>query len=211
MTPEELEAEVMRLRDEAGRLRDYIEIWKLQSRYSHLHHMMRMSEVPALFAQKTPGITVEVDDSGVLEGIEGVKKFFCELTGDRDTIPGWLQQHMTVNPVIEINKDRTKAKGVWHSPGLLSRIHNGKLTPCWVWGKYDMEYVKEDGIWKFWHFAFRLTFHTPYDKGWVEEPNIVSMRRFPGYKPDKPTTYFTPYSPYRINIFEPPPPEPYEE
>jgi len=215
MTLEELEAEVKRLKEqlaETARARDYIEIWKLQSLYSHLYHIGRRSEVPSLFAQKTPGVIMEIEDSGVYEGIESVNRFWnTVLTDKMHMTAGSLALHMTVNPVIEINKAGTMAKGVWHSHGFVSMVGAGGFKQFLCLGKYDMEYVKEDGQWKFLKFGYRLTFMCPYEKGWVEEPVGASIAGSPLNTPDKPTTYFMPYSRYRINTMQPPPPEPYQD
>jgi len=114
---EKLEAEVLRLKKqvaELSRIKDYIEIWKLQSRYAHLYFMLRNSEIPSLFAQKTPGVSIDIEDAGIYEGIEGVKRFWTTFLSEEryKGAPGWLAVHMTVNPIIEINKDGTRAKGV---------------------------------------------------------------------------------------------------
>ncbi len=212
---EELEAEIRRLKEQIAeheRTKDYIEIWKLQSRYSHLYHMFRISEIPGLFAQKTPGVSVELEDTGVYEGIEGVKTLFGTILNEKYLkSPGIHAVHMTLNPIIEINKEGTRAKAVWHSHGSVTLGHDGPLTAFWGAGKYDMEYVKEDGQWKFLKLVYRLTYMTPYDKGWVEEAEGSSMARQTEYPPDKPTTHYMPYSRHRVNIFQPPPPEPYED
>ncbi|MGA2108266.1 MAG: nuclear transport factor 2 family protein [Syntrophorhabdales bacterium] len=214
---EELEAEVNRLKEQIAELswaKDYIEIWKLQSKYTHLYHVLKRSEIPALFAQKTPGVLVELEDAGVFEGLEGVKKVFGILLSEkRHNTPGFMGLHMTVNPVIEINRHRTKAKGVWYSHGSVAIMRDGELKALWCLGRYDMEYVKEDGQWKFLKLVYRITYMTPFDKGWVEEPIAVSMgeraSRLPGMTPDRPTTYHMPYAPDQLNEFGPPPPEPY--
>jgi hypothetical protein len=215
MTLRELEAEVKKLKaqmTEGARAKDYIEIWKLQSRYAHLYHIGRMSEVPALFARKTPGVTMEIEDSGVYDGIESITRFWNTVFSDRKSrSPGQLALHMTVNPVIEINKAGTRARGIWHSHGFCSFGGSGTFKQFLCLGKYDMEYVKEDGEWKFFKFAYRLTFMCPYEKGWVEEPVAASIAGNPDNVPDKPTTYFMPYSRYRINVMLPAPPEPYDD
>jgi hypothetical protein len=118
---------------------------------------------------------------------------------------------MTVNPLIEINKKGTRAKGVWHSHGFASMGMSPNPRQFLCLGKYDMEYVKENGAWKILKFAYRITFMCSYEKGWVEEPIGGSIAGSPENKPDKPTTFFMPYSRYRINVMEPPPPEPYED
>lgn len=215
MTLEQLEDEVIRLKEqvaESARTKDYIEIWKLQSLYSHLYHIGKRAEVPLLFAQKTPGVNMEIEDSGVYEGIESITRFWNTVFSEKKHMTaGFLALHMTVNPVIEINKEGTRAKGVWHSHGFASMRTTLRPTQFLCLGKYDMEYVKEDGQWKFFKFAYRLTFMCPYEKGWVEEPVGASIAGSPDNIPDKPTTYHMPYSQYRINIMQPPPPEPYED
>jgi len=219
MTMEELEAEVIRLKEqvaECARAKDYIEIWKLQSTYTQLYHTLRRSEIPNLFAQKTPGVAIELEDGGLYEGLAGIQKVFGGILSEkRHNTPGFMGLHMTVNPVIEINKAGTSARGVWYSHGSVSLSREGELTAFWCLGRYDMEYVKEGGHWKFLKLAYRITYMTPYEKGWIKEPIGVSMgeriARFTDIEPDKPTTYHVPYSPDGLNEFGPPPPKPYED
>ncbi len=212
---QDLKAEVASLKEqvaELSRVKDYIEIWKLQSRYAHLYFMLRNSEIPSLFAQKTPGVSIDIEDAGIYEGIEGVKRFWTTvLSEERVRSPGWLAVHMTQNPIIEINKAGTRAKGVWFSHGSVSMRREGKLDCLLCLGKYDMEYVKEDGEWKFFKLAYRIAYMCPLDKGWVEEPITGSIAGVPDNSPDRPATNYLPYSRYRINIFPPPPPEPYKD
>jgi hypothetical protein len=215
MTMAELEAEVKSLKKQVAEgawAKDYIEIWKLQSLYSHLYHIGKRAEVPLLFAQKTPGVNMEIEDSGVYEGIESITRFWNTVFSEKKHMTaGFLALHMTVNPIIEINSEGTKAKGLWHSHGFASMGGGGRLAQFLCLGKYDMEYVKEDENWKFFKFVYCLTFMCPYEKGWVEEPVGASIAGSPENIPDKPTTYFMPYSRHRINVMQPPPPEPYED
>jgi hypothetical protein len=209
----ELRAEIAKLKtvvEENAYLKDYIEIWQLTSYYTHIYHMLKNEECPALFAQRVPDVSIEVFDSGVFEGIEAVRTFFKMMTANTQR-PGWMQQHLAVNPVIKIAKDRMHAKALWHSPGIVSRFRKDKLTAYWNWAKYDMDYIKEDGAWKFHKVAARLTFQSPYHKGWFKEPVASSSGGFVGVKPTRPTTYHMPYNPYRINVFQPDPPiKPFE-
>jgi hypothetical protein len=214
MTLEQLEAELERLKAQVAegvRAKDILEIWKLQSLYSHLYHIGRRSEVPALFAQRTPGVRLELEDSGVYDSLESVTRFWNTVFDDRKIGAGHLAIHMTVNPVIEIDGAGTRARGLWHSHGYCSLPVEGSLKQFLCLGKYDMEYVKEDGQWKFLKFAYRQTFMCPYEDGWVREPVAASLAGSPGNSPDKPTTYYMPYSRYRINVFQPPPPEPFAD
>ena len=216
MTLKQLEEEVKALKKQVAEnawAKDYLEIWKLMSLYSHLYHIGRNSEVPALFAQKTPGVTFELEDSGVYEGLTSIAYFWNKVfdVNRMQGSPGFLAIHMTCNPVIEINKKGTLAKGLWHSHGVCSFAVEGKVKQFLALGKYDVEYVKEDGKWKFFKFAYRQTYMCPYEKGWVDEPVAASIAGNPLNKPDKPVTYYMPYCRYRINTMQPPPPEPYAD
>src|SRR3972149_5834254 len=101
-TLEQLAAEVRELRRQviAGqRARDELEIQKVQSLYSHYYQIGRRGNVPSLFARHTPGVTLEIEDSGVYEGIEGVTRFWNDVFGGNSPLPvGWLAVHMTCNP-----------------------------------------------------------------------------------------------------------------
>jgi hypothetical protein len=213
---EELAKEVEELKKQVAEnswAKDYLEIWKLQSLYSHLYHIGRNSEVPSLFAQKTPGVVMEIEDSGVFVGIDSVTRFWNDVfdANRMQKSPGFLAIHMTVNPIIEIDRHGTRAHGIWHSHGVCSLAALGTMKQFTCLGKYDIEYVKEDGKWKFLNFAYRLTYMAPYEKGWMDEPQAASIAGNPQNKPDRPTTYHMPYSKYRINIMQPPPPEPYKD
>jgi hypothetical protein len=216
MTLEQLEVEVKILKEQVAEnawAKDYLKIWKLMSLYSHLYYLGRFSDVPDLFAQKTPDVTMELEDSGVYEGVKSIKRFWTEVfdVNRMHRSPGWLAIHMTVNPVIEINRKGTLAKGIWHSHGYVSMIRGETYGQNLCLGKYVVDFIKEDGKWKFHHFVYRLAFMCPYEKGWVEQPITASIAGNPKNKPDKPVTYHMPYSRYRINVMEPPPPEPFDD
>ncbi|OFW56439.1 MAG: hypothetical protein A2133_11435 [Actinobacteria bacterium RBG_16_64_13] len=214
VTLEQLATEVENLKERVAELacaKDELEIWKLQSLYSHLYYIGRRSQIPDLFAQKTPGVSLEIEDSGVYEGIDSITRFWNTVFSDKKIGAGHLAIHMTVNPLIEIDRGRTKARGLWHSHGYCSLLEGGALKQFLCLGKYDMEYVKEDGQWKILKFAYRQAFMCPYEKGWVDEPVAASIAGSPDNIPDKPTTYYMPYSRYRKNVMEPPPPEPYDD
>ncbi|MZR11700.1 hypothetical protein GQE99_01510 [Maritimibacter sp. DP07] len=205
---EALKREVAELRDTTNdlmRLKDHNEICELTSYYTHIYHMLKNEECPELWAQKVDDVSIEIFDGGVYEGIEQVRAFFKAMSNNI-VRPGWMQQHLALNPVVKISEDRQRAKGLFHSPGIVSRFRKEKLTAYWNWCKYDISYVREDDAWKFHKLRARLTFQSPYHKGWVKEPVASSSAGFSGITPTHPTTYHMPYNPYRINVFEPSPP-----
>lgn len=213
MTLEQLEAELAALREqvrEGQRAKDELEIQKVQSLYSHHYQVGMRSEVPRLFAQHTPGVTLEIEDSGVYEGIESITRFWNTVLGTESAFsPGFMAVHLSCNPVIEIDRDGTRAKGVWHSHGFCT-LPLDALIPFLCSGKYDMEYVKEDGRWKIFKFAYRQIFMSPYEEGWVKVPSKGSIAAHPENRPDKPTTFHTPYTPNAIYFPQPPAPHPFD-
>ena len=65
--------------------------------------------------------------------------------------------HTQTTPIIEIAGDGKTAKGIWYSPGIGTNveIRNDKpeISGGWFWEKYAVDFVKEDGKWKIWHFS----------------------------------------------------------
>ena len=87
---------------------------------------------------------------------------------------------------------------------------SGKLIGWWLWGDYGVDFVKEDGKWKFWHFHVYSYIMTPYDKSWVE-PNVLKFPPVPDdIKPDRPGSTSRLYSLTGEIKYDPVPPEPYE-
>jgi hypothetical protein len=60
---------------------------------------------------------------------------------------------MSVNPAFDIDKDGNCAKAVWLSPGITSLYRDGVMKAGWNFGKYEMDYIKQNGNGKFLPFA----------------------------------------------------------
>jgi len=156
MNLEELSAKIQHFED-------LEEIKKMQRKYQYWLYKQDYEKIAErCFARKTPGVRMEASDSGTFKGTEGVKKFFLEVMDILRKKQGGFTMHMAVGPVIEIARDGKTAKSIWFSPGC--------ATDMWIWGVYMIDYVKEDGEWKFWHLNFNPFFRTPYDKGWAKVP-----------------------------------------
>ena len=150
---------------------------------------------------------------GVYEGSEGVRKAMVKAHQSMGVgKPGFLFVHTQTTPVIEVAGDGKTAKGVWMSPGLETRKNpkTEELVAYWLWGNYGVDFIKEDGKWRFWHFHVYPYILTPYDKSWTE-PHVLSIQPLPDEaKPDRPPTSNPLYSTTAEIKFSPVPPEPYE-
>jgi hypothetical protein len=59
-----------------------------------------------------------------------------------------LVEHTLTILVVEIAEDGLTAKGVWISPGHETFPVGDKLKDYWSWGRYAVDFRKEDGKWK---------------------------------------------------------------
>lgn len=151
MTLEELEKRVRALEGLEKRVRvmeDIEEIKKLQIRYVNALTTVSWDEVVDCFAEDgVADIT-----SGRAQGKEQLAKLFREkVSGMHQGLEG----NFVVHPVVTVDGD--KAKGSWLlyiqfcrprplPPEFLAQI--GGETPDWMQGYYEMEYVREKGVWK---------------------------------------------------------------
>jgi hypothetical protein len=194
--------------EEIGRKVQYLidleEIKKLQRKYQYwLFKQDYEKIVERGFARKTTGIRMEASDSGVFKGREGVERFFYRVVGELKMRPGGFTMHMAVAPIIEIAGDGQTARSIWFSPGCAG--------DRWVWGVYMVDYVKEDGEWRFWHIIFSPFFRTPYNKGWMEVPVSGTLS---SDLADGPPSRWNPYDKTKVGqeLFHhlPDAPEPYD-
>jgi len=197
------------------RIEDIHEIQNLMGRYEYYHTADMQEETVELYAQKTPGVSAEIANWGVYDGIEGIKRLFLGFhrLGGEKALVGSMHMHTLTTPVIEVAGDGKTAKAVWISPGHeTDTLGGGKPKAMWAWLKYGVDFVKEDGKWKFWHFHVYPIFMTPYEKSWVDAPPNTSQPMImpEELKPDRPTSYLWEYSPDRKCENVPKPPEPYE-
>jgi hypothetical protein len=125
-------------------LEDLEEIKKLHQKYMNLMDNLRYKEVPDLFIEDA---TVEIRNSGVLKGKEGLNKIYVNMLGRRTERS---EGHFVIAPDITINGDY--ASGTWLVYMLFS-----KPAVEWVQGRNDAEYVKVDGKWKIKSMKFTRT------------------------------------------------------
>jgi hypothetical protein len=213
-----LEARVRKLEAQNARLSDYNEIMKLQALYAHYINLNASEKIVELFANSDE-VEIEVSNKGVLVGRTAPVRwrFGDSPNPDRSEqprAPGQMSMHVSDNPVLEIDPTGVHARAVWLSPGIstlrLARDGGVRVTGMWNWGKYEMEYLKQNGKWKILKLRYHQIFLTPYDKGWTVESDDPDTTR-ERVKPDRPSApdFYNPYHVDRSNSMAPPPPDPY--
>lgn len=236
-----LEDKIDRLTAMMQRALDINEIQNIVSKMSYLYEAGMYEERMAFIAKKTPGVTVEWGIRGVFEGVEGARKTMVDIeldtvrshaAGMKKLFPnmnfpsehtGMFESELVGTPVIEIAGDGKTARGEWLSLMASGKTHENDPKPqaMWIWWKSAIDFVKEDGEWKIWHYLKNPYFATPYSQDWVEHSQTLPPMPPPGTanalaathgaKPDRPTTKL--YDSYRITReprLDPKPPEPYE-
>jgi hypothetical protein len=160
-----LEAEVktlkkrVKVRDkQLQTLQDIEDIKRLQCAYGYyLEHWMS-DEIIDCFSgsPEVSGTFVE----GTYKGPEGIRRYFGQ---GRVMPPEFLHLVMQVSPVITVNKDGKTAHGRWYGYGTILSLPTTPLDPTYMMVIYEMDYIKEDGIWKILHL--RLNMHYAYNSG----------------------------------------------
>jgi hypothetical protein len=211
----ELQSANKELETRTERLEAVLEVINLQSRYNlwlELGHYERIWN--DLFSCKNPKVRCEIGESGVYEGPASVKRLWMALAARKRT-RGYMANIMVMMPYIVVAKDGQTAKGMWWAAGphtdyvTPSPGDQQRLTAYWFFGKYDNEFIKEDGKWKFLSLHTIVYIRTPYDKGWFKEPDCAKWQVPEGAPPDKPSTLIDFYHP-SVEPKWKPPPYPYE-
>lgn len=190
MTKEDLEAKVKILEERLNVIQDVQAIEKLQRIYGFYLDNRLWDEVVDLFSDNTESL--EISDSGVYLGKVGVKRFFKDFLGKGGlpSFPGILGIHMQLQGIVNVDPEGDTAKGRWQCLMLLATPVEGELKALLGHGIYEVEYIKEDGIWKFKKMHFYLNFRAPLEEGWVKTPVVISMAKG---TPDLPPTVYKPY------------------
>ena len=152
MSLEELEARIKVLED-------IEEVKRLMASYTYLIDAFRWDDVVALFADNA---RAEYGFLGSYEGKEGIATFFKNVV----PMAGSWFVHQVLNPLVIVEGE--KAKGTWYLFCAITAPSPEGDRAMWIQGRYDNEFVREGGKWKFSLLRFVFNFVTPYEEGWVK-------------------------------------------
>ena len=150
MTLEDLERRIQVLEDMEA-------IKRLKARYcAYCDNNYDVEGIAALF---TADAVWDGGSFGRYEGREAIRAFF-------QGAPQLLSfaMHQVMNPVIEVQGER--ASGQWYIFEPVT-FTDGEQAG-WIAGRYEDEYVKVGGEWKYKRLRFFPLFSTPFDQGWVK-------------------------------------------
>jgi hypothetical protein len=182
-------------------LLDIEQIKTLQRVYGfYLEHWM-YQEIVDCFSD-SPEVQADFYPIGIWKGKEGIKRYF----GHHGTYdPEFLHQIIQLSPVIHVDPDGTRAKGRWAGYGPIASPQGGGVNETLHSGTYEMEYIKEDGIWKFLKLSWRVSFIGTPGKGFVPPERAAAVDpdakpptnppdvATPGNSPRYPSGYIYPF------------------
>jgi hypothetical protein len=188
------EARLKALEKKVGILEDINEVKRLQRVYSYyVMHMMR-DEIYNLFADRDD-VTLHWLE-GTWKGKEGVKRYFGVGSDRPESPPGFLHQVMPIAGVVDVAPDGKTAKGRWYSFGgvAVPDQKTGKTRPSIVGGLYEIDYIKENGVWKMWKidWIIPLGIRIPPESWTSVEQLGERVRGFKMSEPDIPMPDFDP-------------------
>ena len=92
-------------KQELQRLKDVQEIQNVMCQYEYLHYPILFPEKLNVFALDMPDVSMDVGDSGVFVGREGIETVFLKILGSARFAKGAFFMHCITTPIIEVAKD----------------------------------------------------------------------------------------------------------
>ncbi|WP_310535011.1 nuclear transport factor 2 family protein [Novosphingobium sp.] len=179
-----LEARLDALTLDNTRAHDRAAVENLFGRYMTLHNAFRDPEIIPLWVKKgTPDVRAQYSNNGVYTNWDNIMSYHAQ----RPNPPGKLIYHFLASPIIEVAADGKTAKGMWLMSGLESgltapeaakgapdfmyeknvTVDGKKVWMHTVYAKYGVDFIKQDGAWKIWHFHCFEVARAPYGLGWI--------------------------------------------
>ena len=175
----ELRKELAETRQELGILQDIQAVRTLQFKYGYYMDKCLFPAIVDLFADDA----VLYFMGGVFKGKEGARRLYGGATGMNGPVDGLLFEHIIAQDIVDVTPDRKTAYGRFRT-FMQGGVHETNTNPpptipsqFWEAGVYENEYVREDGVWKFKVFNYRVVWQADYDKGWAHSavaPLMVS-------------------------------------
>ena len=237
------------LSHDAQTARDVQEIQNLMSRRAMYHSIGHNEDELALWSQKSPVRWAQ--NQGCWIGMASLRNYYVTINyamqkadlkrlseanpaieNDyaKNRYDGSEVLHILTTPIIEVARDGKTAKGFWYTPGAILSTPDGKTTSAMnMWEKYGVDFIREDGKWRFLHIEVMTDFAGPWGQPLpehqgppaaqmgTEDAKSAGQSAGPGPGaagldvpgPDIPKRLYQEYSPTRVPKLIPRLPEPY--
>jgi hypothetical protein len=152
----------------AQRANDLHQLNNLMSLHSWYHCSMQNDiELEKIWSKRDDICWAQ--NSGYWVGPASIKDYYG-IPQNRENLAGQFAWHTITSSVVEVAGDRQTAKGVWYTPGIVGGFKDGKGNFMWMFEKYGVDFVFEDGNWKIWHM------HVYTDTTWALDGTIEAKK-----------------------------------
>jgi hypothetical protein len=150
---------------------DLSQIEKLQRAYGYYVDKGMWEDLSELFTENA----VANYPAGVFVGHKSIREHLYmnvggHQVGDIGLGNGRLYDHMNIQPVVHIDAGGTTAHGRWRAFAMFGAPGGGAT---WAEGVYEMQYTKENGVWKINKLDYYSGFGAPYKTGWATPPTAA--------------------------------------
>ena len=184
--PPKTGAQIAQLTLEVDRLEGARAVRKLQRAFGYYVDRGLWDEAADLFADDG---SVEIGMDGVYVGKARIKAYLQRLGGGQmGLVYGQLNEHLQLQPEVDVAPDGLTAKGRWRDMAMLG---HWQKDAAWGDGIDENTYVRDGGVWKIKALHLYINFVVPFDKGWArQEPAAADWRTdaAKAFPPDKPPT-----------------------
>jgi len=181
-----INAEIDRLSAEVDKLEGARAVRKLQRAFGYYVDRGLWGEAADLFADDG---AIEIGMDGVYVGKDRIREYLTRQGGGREGLAyGQLNEHLQLQPKVDVSDDGLSAKGRWRELAMLG--HFGK-DAYWGDGIEENTYVKDGGVWKIKSLRLYVNFIAPYEGGWARmKPAPADWRSdvAKAFPPDRPPT-----------------------
>ncbi len=135
-------------------------IWSKRDDTSWAHHFGRWIGFKSIWM----GSVVDADEMAI-ETYRDLIEVYPQIAGMDYRPLACHAMHTLTNGIVEIADDGESARASYLTPGLLYNIldDSGHRRGAMMWERYGMDFVKEDGEWKFLHYQVCPDFTAPFD------------------------------------------------
>jgi hypothetical protein len=164
---QELESQIKSLQ----KLQEIEDIKKLQKAYGYYLMNWMHEELIDCFSHNPD--TILEWPQGTFRGKDGARRFFGNINKNKD--PEFMHQMMQISGIVNVESDGKRAKGRWWGFGAMAipagsmDIPGGEGVDQTIsCGIYEMEYIKEDGVWKILKIKWVPVYSGSLEEGWVK-------------------------------------------
>lgn len=148
---------------------DVIQIKNAMARHAYLHAANRHDiEYALLWSRNEPNISWGNVMGFPMIGQNAIWKGYAEPHIGTPSGKGLAFMHTLTTPLIEVAEDGKTAQAMWYTPGYGTgplggphAQHDAPMSGEWMYERYAVDFIFENGAWKIWHFFVGTDFSFP--------------------------------------------------